>query len=233
MNVIIPAAGAGKRFVDAGYAIPKPFLPINGKPMVQIAIENLTDSSDKIYLLMQSKHIKYVQGTELASKDNVCFIMIDNLTEGAACTVLRAKQFIDNDEPLLIANSDQYIEYNRNAWVDSINKHDGMIMAFHSTENKWSYAETDESGKILRVAEKQVISTHATVGVYHYAKGGMFVEAAERMISNNERVNGEFFVCPAYNGLISQYDIRIFDIKNMYGLGTPEDYENNKNKVTI
>lgn len=231
MNIVIPAAGAGKRFVDAGYTIPKPFLPINGKPMVQIAIDNLSDENDKVYLLMRSEHIAYAQGTDLTQRNNVCFVMIDQLTEGAACTVLRTKRFIDNDEPLLIANSDQYIEYDRNAWINSINKHDGVIMTFHSTENKWSYAETDESGKILRVAEKQVISPHATVGVYHYAKGGMFVEAAERMISNNERVNGEFYVCPAYNGLISQYDIRIFDIKNMYGLGTPEDFEMNKNEV--
>lgn len=231
MNIVIPAAGAGKRFVDAGYTIPKPFLPINGKPMVQIAIDNLSDENDKVYLLMRSEHIAYAQGTDLTQRNNVCFVMIDQLTEGAACTVLRTKRFIDNDEPLLIANSDQYIEYDRNAWINSINKHDGVIMTFHSTENKWSYAETDESGKILRVAEKQVISPHATVGVYHYAKGGMFVEVAERMISNNERVNGEFYVCPAYNGLISQYDIRIFDIKNMYGLGTPEDFEMNKNEV--
>lgn len=231
MNIIIPSAGAGKRFVDAGYTVPKPFLPINGKPMVQIVIENLTNSSDKIYLLMKSEHIKYVQGTELANKDNVCFIMIDSLTEGAACTVLRAKQFINNDEPLLIANSDQYIEYNRDAWIESISNHDGVIMTFYSDENKWSYAKTNESGKILKVAEKQVISPHATAGVYYYAKGGMFVEAAEKMISKNERVNGEFYVSPTYNELISQYDMRIFDIKNMYGLGTPEDFEMNKSEV--
>lgn len=233
MNIIIPAAGAGKRFVDAGYTVPKPFLPINGKPMVQIAIDNLSDENDKVYLLMRSEHIVYAQGTDLTQRNNVCFVMIDQLTEGAACTVLRAKKFIDNDEPLLIANSDQYIDYDRSTWVNFTREHDGTIMTFHSTENKWSYAETDEFGKILRVAEKQVISPHATVGVYHYAKGEMFVEAAERMISNNERVNGEFFVCPTYNWLVSQYDMRTFDIKNMYGLGTPEDFANNKDKVLI
>jgi len=231
MNIVIPAAGAGRRFVDAGYSTPKPFLPINGKPMVQIAIDNLADENDKIYLLMRSEHIAHAQNTELTQRDNVCFVMIDQLTEGAACTVLRTKKFIDNDEPLLIANSDQYIEYDRGEWINSINQYDGVIMTFHSTESKWSYAETDESGRILRVAEKQVISPHATVGIYHYACGGMFVEAAERMIANNERVNGEFYVCPAYNKMVAEYDIRTFDIKNMYGLGTPEDFEMNKGKV--
>lgn len=231
MNIIIPAAGAGKRFVDAGYTVPKPFLPINGKPMVQIAIDNLSSPEDKIYLLMRSEHIVHAQGTELTQRDNVCFVMVDHLTEGAACTVLRAKGFIDNDEPLLIANSDQYVEYDKNAWKNAIHKYDGVIMTFHSNEDKWSYAETDETGKILRVAEKQVISPHATVGIYHYAQGGMFVEAAERMISNNERVNGEFYVCPTYNKMVAEYDIRTFDIKNMYGLGTPEDFEMNKGKV--
>jgi NDP-sugar pyrophosphorylase family protein len=231
MNIVIPAAGAGRRFVDAGYSIPKPFLPINGKPMVQIAIDNLADENDKVYLLMRSEHIVYAQNTDLTQRNNVCFVMIDQLTEGAACTVLRTKKFIDNDEPLLIANSDQYIEYDRTAWIDSTNKHDGVIMTFYSTDAKWSYAETDKSGRILRVAEKQVISPHATVGIYHYARGGMFVEAAERMISKNERVNGEFYVCPAYNNMVDEYDIRTFDIKNMYGLGTPEDFEMNKSKV--
>lgn len=231
MNIVIPAAGAGRRFVDAGYLVPKPFLPINGKPMVQIAIDNLADENDKVYLLMRSEHIAYAQGTDLTQRNNVCFVMIDQLTEGAACTVLRTKKFIDNDEPLLIANSDQYIEYDRGAWLNAVNQYDGVIMTFHSTDNKWSYAETDESGKIIRVAEKQVISPHATVGVYHYSKGGMFVEAAERMISNNERVNGEFYVCPTYNGLVSTHNIRTFDIQKMYGLGTPEDFEMNKGKV--
>lgn len=232
MNIVIPAAGAGSRFVDAGYALPKPFLPINGKPMVQLAIDNLADENDKVYLLMRSEHIMHAQGTDLTQRNNVCFIMVDQLTEGAACTVLRAKQFIDNDEPLLIANSDQYVVYDRPKWLDAIRNHDGMIMTFHSTENKWSYAETNDSGKILRVAEKQVISPHATVGIYHFAHGGMFVEAAERMISNNERTNGEFYVCPTYNKLVSKYDMYTFDIKQMYGLGTPEDFEANKDKVS-
>lgn len=231
MNIIIPAAGAGKRFADAGYTVPKPFLPINGKPMVQLAVDNLAGPDDKIYLLMRSEHIAYAQGTELTQRNNVCFVMVDQLTEGAACTVLRAKGFIDNDEPLLIANSDQYVEYDKTAWRNAIGQYDGVIMTFYSNENKWSYAETDESGKILRVAEKQVISPHATVGIYHYAQGGMFVEAAERMIANNERVNGEFYVCPTYNELVSKHNIHIFDIKCMYGLGTPEDFEANKGKV--
>lgn len=232
MNIVIPAAGTGQRFVDAHYNTPKPFLPIYGKPMVQVAIDNLSDKNDKVYLLMRPEHIPYVKGTDLIHRNNVCFVMIDRLTEGAACTVLRAKKFIDNDEPLLIANSDQYIEYDRNAWVQSANQHDGVIMTFHATDKKWSYAETDDAGRVLRVAEKQVISPHATVGVYYYAKGSMFVNAAEAMISDNERVNGEFYVCPAYNRMVERYNIRTFDIQKMYGLGTPEDYEMNKDLVT-
>jgi NDP-sugar pyrophosphorylase family protein len=231
MNIVIPAAGAGKRFTEAGYTIPKPFLPINGLPMIQVAIDNISNRFDKVYILMRSEHIKYAQGTDLTKRNNVCFVMIDELTEGAACTVLRAKQFINNSEPLLIANSDQFIEYNRDSWLQMIDNAEGAIMTFYADDNKWSYAETNSNGKVIRVAEKQVISNHASVGVYYYSRGDMFVRAAEEMISENERVNSEFYICPGYNKLVHNHDIRIFDIDAMYGLGTPEDYEMNKGKV--
>ena len=153
-------------------------------------------------------------------------VPISGLTEGAACTTLLAKEFIDNDDHLIIANSDQYMEWNSNETMyafgaDAI---DGGILTFHSTHPKWSYAKLDENGFISEVAEKKVISEHATVGVYYWNKGSEYVKYAEQMIEKNVRVNNEFYVAPVYNEAIADgKKIKIKDIHKMWGIGTPED----------
>lgn len=199
--------------------------------MIQRAIDNISEPQDKVYILMRTDHIAHVKGTELAQRSNVCFIMVDELTEGAACTVLKAKTFIDNDEPLIIANSDQYVEYDRQAWRSLLGSCDGAIMTFESDEPKWSYAQTDDDGRVTRVAEKQVISNKATVGVYYFGSGTTFVHGAEKMIRDDTRVNNEFYVCPVYNEVLSMNNIQTFDVRAMYGLGTPEDFEANAGRL--
>jgi NDP-sugar pyrophosphorylase family protein len=231
MNIVIPAAGAGKRFAEAGYQKPKPFIDTNGVPMIQRAIDNIAEPQDKVYVLMRTDHLMHVKGTDLAQRDNVCFIMVDELTEGAACTVLRARRFFSSSDPLLIANSDQLVEYDRKAWRGFLNSCDGAIMTFESDEPKWSYAQTDAGGRVTRVAEKEVISNKATVGVYYFGSGVMFAHGADRMMSKNIRVNGEFYVCPVYNEILGMHDIRTFDVHAMYGLGTPEDFEANAKRL--
>ncbi|MBS1722812.1 MAG: glycosyltransferase family 2 protein [Armatimonadetes bacterium] len=240
MNIVIPSAGAGRRFAEAGFAKPKPFIEIDGVPMIQKVVDNIAEPHDKVFILMRTDHLAYVKGTDLTKRDNVCFVMVDELTEGAACTVLRARGFIANSTPLLIANSDQIVQYDRQAWRESLHEAAGAIMTFHSDEPKWSYAQTDENGKVIRVAEKQVISDKATVGVYYFATGLMFVQNAQRMIDNNIRVNNEFYVCPVYNELISHlkdtnavdsFFVRTFGVDSMYGLGTPEDFAMNAGRL--
>lgn len=232
MNIVIPAAGAGKRFVEAGYSTPKPFIEINGKPMIQMVIDNISEPTDMVYVLMRTDHLQHAKGTELSKRDNVSFIMVDELTDGAACTVLKARGFIDNTTPLVIANSDQYVDYDRQAWRDKISACNGAIMTFYSNETKWSYAQTDDCGKIIRVAEKEVISEQATVGIYYFEMGNMFVDGAKSMMEKNIRVNEEFYVCPVYNELVQTYNMCTFEVSNMYGLGTPEDFENNHRRIS-
>ena len=155
-------------------------------------------------------------------------IQIDGITEGAAITVLKAKEFIDNDSHLIIANSDQYIEGDMNRFYYSCEDSgvDGGILCFRSTHPKWSYAKANDDGNIIEVAEKNPISDMATVGVYYFNKGTDFVKSAEKMIEKNIRTNNEFYVAPVYNEAIEDgLTIKPFFCDKMWGIGTPEDLE--------
>ena len=155
-------------------------------------------------------------------------VQIDGITEGAACTTLLAKQYIDVDEPLIIANSDQFVEWNNEEFIYSCSTSDldANILTFKSTHPKWSYAKLNDLGYVTEVAEKKPISDIATVGIYYWRKGSDYVKYAEQMIDKNIRVNNEFYVCPVFNEAIQDNKkVRVFNIDKMWGLGTPEDLE--------
>lgn len=230
MNIVIPMAGAGSRFVAAGYKEPKPFIPLGGKAMIEHVIDNVAMPGAKFYLLARIEHLSYLPNTSLPDRTDIAVIPIEKMTEGAACTVLRAEGFINSDEPLLIANSDQYIQYDREKWRSVTAGVDAAIMTFPSNESRWSYS-LEEGGRVIRVAEKQVISDQATVGLYYFAKGRYFVEAAHKMIKKNIRVNNEFYVCPAFNELVAERFVRNFEVDRMLGLGTPEDFVKNTESI--
>ena len=227
MNVLIPMAGAGSRFAKKGYTFPKPLIEIKGKPMIQVAIENLNIDAHHIYIVRKEHYDKYHLKTLLNMITPDCdIVQVDELTDGAACTTLLAKNFIDNDQPLLIANSDQFIEWDSNEFMYAVTSDfiDGGILTFRSTHPKWSFAKLDTEGYVERVAEKEPISDIATVGVYYWAKGSDYVKYAEQMIAKDSRVNGEFYVAPVYNEAIQGgKKIKTFDVKKMWGIGTPED----------
>ena len=229
MIVVIPMAGKGKRFFEAGYTFPKPIIDINGKPMIQHVVENLNFSGKHIFIA-QNEHVKKFSLNELFSlvKDNFHIISLEKITEGAAITVLLAKEEINNDEELIIANSDQLVDWNSQHFISYMRKNDadGGIVTFISTHPKWSFVKTDEDGIVKQVAEKKPISNIATVGIYYFKKGRYFVEAAEEMIKKNIRTNQEFYVAPAYNELISKgMKILEYPVSEMFSLGTPEDLQ--------
>jgi len=227
MNVLIPMAGAGSRFQQAGYTFPKPLIDVEGKPMIQVVVENLNIDATYIYVVQKSHRAQYNLDTLLNLITPNCKIVeVDGLTEGAACTTLLAKEFIDNDAPLLMANSDQFLEWDSNEFMYKMNeqKVDGGILTFHATHPKWSFAKVDEYGYVTEVQEKNPISDIATVGVYYWAKGSDYVKYAEQMIEKNIRTNNEFYVCPVYNeGIEDGKKFKTFNIEKMWGLGTPED----------
>lgn len=225
-------AGAGSRFAKAGYKKPKPFIDVLGKPMICHVLDNLDMPDAKFILLARKEHYDNEPETIQWIKDNynVEFVLIDKLTEGAACTVLHAHRLINNDTPLLIANSDQIVDMNIADYISDSNARnlDGSVLCFQDDDSKWSYAKIDDNGYIVVIKEKVVISEHATVGIYYFAKGRIFVENAIDMLVRNERVNNEFYVAPVYNYAIDKGDkfgIYSIDMSQMHGTGTPEDLD--------
>jgi len=227
LNILIPMAGAGSRFAEAGYSLPKPLIEVNGKPMIEVVCKNLNIIGNYIFLVQKEHYKKYNLKYMLNLIAPGCkIVQIDGVTEGAACTTLQAKQFINNENPLLIANSDQFVEWNSGEcmYTFSEDKVDAGIITFKAKDKKWSYAKVDEKNFVVEVAEKRVISDDATVGIYYWKHGSDYVKYAEQMISKNVRVNNEFYVCPVFNEAIEDgKKIKIKRAKKMWGLGTPAD----------
>ena len=233
LNIVIPMAGRGSRFAKAGYTEPKPLIPIHNKPMIEVVINNLTPSQKHRFIfLVQIEHLsKYNLASMLEELSPNCEIInVDQITEGAACTVLLATKFIDNDDSLMIANCDQWIDIDINEYLNDQFNCDGMIMTMTDDDPKWSFVGLSEDGFVNAVKEKDPISNEATVGIYNFSKGNDFVQAATSMIDNKLKVNGEYYVAPVYEQLISRgAQIKFYNIgfvnDGMYGLGTPDDLE--------
>lgn len=232
INIVIPMAGQGSRFAKAGYEKPKPFIDVDGKPMIVRVLENLAYPDARYILIARKEHIEKEKELvcQIENDFNATFISIDKLTEGTACTVLYARKYINNDEPLLIANSDQIVDINIFDFInDCKNRNlDGSILTFvdEYKDPKWSFAKLDENNLVTEVKEKIVISEFATVGIYLYSRGRDFVDASIDMIINNDRVNDEFYTCPTYNYAIkdgSKIGIYNIEFDQMHGIGTPED----------
>ena len=232
INIVIPMAGAGSRFAKAGYAKPKPFLDVLGRPMIVHVLENLRMPNANYILIARKEHMEAERElvAEIERTYGAKFIAIDQLTEGTTCTVLFAHREINNEVPLLIANSDQIVDLDIREFVRDAQERelDGSILTFQDDHPKWSYAKVNEQGHVTEVREKEVISEHATVGIYLFRTGRLFVESALDLIVRNDRVNNEFYVCPTYNYAIGQgAKIGVYDIpmSAMHGTGTPEDLD--------
>ena len=230
MKILIPMAGEGSRFKKEGYTFPKPLIDINGKPMIQVVVENLNFDADYIFLVRKSNLEDFKMESLLSNitKQRSTVIPVDSLTEGAACTALLAENLIDSDEELLIANSDQYIEYSIENFntIRNFTNVDGIVFTFNSVHPKWSFVKTNSQNIITEVAEKKPISNIATCGIYWYRKGADFVRHAHQMIEKNIRVNNEYYIAPVYNELIKNNGVLLpFFVEKMHGLGTPEDLQ--------
>jgi NDP-sugar pyrophosphorylase family protein len=229
INIVVPCAGLGSRFANAGYTFPKPLIDVNGKPMIQVVVDNININGRFIFIVQQSHYEKYNLKYLLNAIAPGCVIIQTNgVTEGAACSLLLAKEHINNEAPLILANSDQYLEWDPqqflyNCMSDGI---DGCISTFKNSHPKFSYAKLDDNGYVTEVAEKKVISSDATTGIYYWAKGSDCVKYTEQMISKDIRVNGEFYNCPVFNEAIHDgKKIKTVQAKNFWCLGTPEDLD--------
>lgn len=228
LNIVIPMAGRGSRFANAGYIMPKPLIDIGNQKMIELVTDNIRPKCEHrfIYICLEEHLVRYGLEQLLEKIAPGCEIVpVDHITEGAACTVLLAEKWIDNEDPLMIANSDQYVDCNIDNYLDAMGRNDGLIMTMPSDDAKWSYIRVNQHGFVKEVREKQVISNEATVGIYNYKIGSAFVHYAHNMIEKNIRVNNEFYVAPVYNEMIADNkEIVFFNVGNkMHGLGTPED----------
>ena len=244
LNIIIPMAGHGSRFQNVGITTPKPLISVNNKFMIEGVMDNLQPQCDHRFIFIcQEEHLKnYPLEEKLLSKNSESLIIpINEYTEGAACTVLTAKDYINSLDELMIANSDQWIDFNINSYLSEISSKnlDGLIMTMKASNPKWSYVKLDVNNFVTEAVEKVVVSDEATVGIYNFTRGKDFCTAAEQMISLDKRVNGEFYVAPVYNELFDKdFKVGIYNIGSvgdgMYGLGTPEDLEDFKsNRISI
>lgn len=235
LNIVIPMAGRGQRFRDQGYDLPKPLIPVHGRPMIELVIANLRPSRPHRFLfLCLAEHLAgYELGERLAAwAPGAVVIPVERVTQGAACTVLLAREHIDSDDSLMIANCDQWIDTDIDAYlaVQDAPGVDGLIMTMDDDDPKWSFVGFTPDGRVDRLVEKQPISRAATVGIYNFRRGRDFVAAADAMIAAELRVNGEFYVAPVYNQMIAQgatlavHSIGSVD-HGMYGLGIPADLE--------
>lgn len=232
INVVIPMAGMGSRFAKAGYEKPKPFIDVAGKPMIVRVLENLQYPNANYILIGRKEHLEQEKElvASIEAEYNAKFIGIDKLTEGTACTVLYARDLINNDSPLLIANSDQIVDMNIADFINDCFERglDGSILTFIDEERdpKWSFARLNDNGLVVEVREKVVISDIATVGIYLYSKGKDYVNFSIDMIVENDRVNNEFYTCPTYNYAVKdnkKIGVYNIDFEQMHGIGTPDD----------
>jgi len=232
MKLLIPMAGEGSRFKKEGFILPKPLIFVKGKHMIERVLENFSglEISEYIFICRREHEEKFkiTQVLNNITNNKARVIFVDKLTEGAACTTLLAKEFIDVPEELLIANSDQFVKWNASEFVEKARLSDGCIATFKATDKKWSFAKLDEQENVIEVAEKNPISDNATVGIYYWKSGHDYVFSAQQMIQKNIRTNNEFYVCPTYNeAILNGKKITTYNVANMYGLGTPEDLVEN------
>lgn len=227
LTVMIPMAGQGKRFSDAGYNVPKPFISVGGMPMIQRVVQNLP-RWDRLVLCVLEDHIPQVREIFGVSTE-IHVVPIEGVTEGAACTAcIGIEAMNDPDGELIIAGCDQWVDWEPTHFLKFCRREkcDGALPTFYATHPKWSFCHVEKGYEVTAVVEKQPISTYANVGIYYYRKASMFFNAAHAMIKKNMRVNGEFYVAPAYNEMILEgAKIINYTVPKMYGLGTPEDMQ--------
>jgi len=233
LNIVLPIAGRGSRFADAGYELPKPLIPVHGVPMIEAVVRNVRPAvAHRFIFVALADHLRHrgMRETLERAAPGCLIVPVDRVTEGAACTVLLAREHIDTNDPLMLANSDQWVDIDINDYLATMDRQqaDGLIMTMKADDPKWSFVGLNPAGLVTRVVEKQVISDEATVGIYNFRRGSDFVRAADRMIEKNLRVNNEFYVAPTYNELIAEgARVAIFNVgregAGMYGLGIPSD----------
>ena len=236
MNILIPMAGAGSRFKKEGYKTSKPLILVNQKPMVVEATSHLPKGEKYIYICrvnnIENDHIDKEIKKHYSDAQ---FIVINELTDGQAATCLLAKDEINNNEELIIGACDNGMIWNEKKFLFEKNEADCLVWSFRNNVtvvNKpeaYGWVEVNEEKFAKRASVKvpisnNPISDHAIVGTFWFKKGKYFVEGAEKMISNNRKINNEFYVDECINELIEiGLKVKVFEVDKYICWGTPND----------
>lgn len=239
LNVLVLMAGPTDAFRDAGFPYPKNLVELDGAPLVQRVLEGLDVLSQKDVRLIccvraDEDTLHHTGAVVRLLHPNAAVLNVPSQTGGAAATALLAIGEIDNDAPLLIVNGDQILKNGVARHIADFTKRklDGGIVVFESVHPRWSYVLLNDEGRAVETAEKRPISNLATAGAYYFKTGRQFVASTQAMIRKDARVNGVFYVCPAYNELIlSGGNVGVSKIaKGDYvSLATPADVETYQN----
>lgn len=232
LHIIMPMAGEGSRFRNAGWTTPKPLIELKGKPLFVRAIESVkVDGAPMKYsLIVRQEHIDDY-GIDKGIREILPEAMVysvERTTRGAVETCLIAEQGIADDDAVVVMDCD--LEFRSEAYKhiieDCLNKDDatgGALVSFESDQPKYSYAEVDANGNVVRTAEKEVISSHALCGAYFFASGKEFKEAAHALL-NAPMEKPEFYVSLLYNRLLAKGDtIKLAPMEEYYSYGTPDE----------
>lgn len=237
MNILIPMAGEGTRFPRDSYKIPKPLIEIHGEPMIQRAVESLNLPGKYHFVVRKDSY--YDQVCSLLHKilPDPKIISVEETTQGPAASCLLFKDFINNEEELVVVNCDQIMWWDSELFLSTARyyKYDGVVVTYSTTTPKNSYARINRNGFVEEIKEKEVISDISLNGIHYWRKGKYFVQSAESMIEENDRApNGEFYVGPSYNHMVrAGLKVGIHHIPNWQHnpVGVPEDLETYLNKA--
>jgi RpiB/LacA/LacB family sugar-phosphate isomerase len=246
-NLLIPIAGKGSRFPIETYIAPKPLILLDNKTIIEWTLGCIDQSECNIIFIIRKEHAdEFCIDSFLRNKfgNDIKIVITNQITEGSVCSCLLADSLINNDLPLVIHNSDIYFE--KHFTFSQLDPNiDGHILTFKSNSTNYSYSELNDDGNVVRTAEKNVISNNASVGLYHFKSGKLFVKYAKKMIEEKIKTNNEYYICPLYNILIQDgLKIRTLEVDKMHVFGTPEEYNffinnsllsltNKKNNIAI
>jgi len=229
LQVIIPMAGLGSRFLKKGYMVPKPLVDVNGYSMIELVLGTLGIKGKYFFVVRPELDIEEVHTVIKKKLNHYQFILSDKITEGPACSVLLCENHIDVDDELVVANCDQIMDWDSSLFLELASRNDGTVVTYHSDTPHNSYAKINKFSQVIEIKEKEVISNVSLNGIHYWKKAKFFIESARQMIKADDRApNGEFYVGPTYNYMIANgLSVGVYHVPNQmhHSVGAPKDLE--------
>lgn len=230
MKIIVPMAGKGTRFMSSGHNVPKPLITVSGRPMFHWALDSIKDINySSIYFTILAEHEDKFHVSKLIPDGLKSHKLkfVDKTPEGQLMSVMAHAEQLDTEEDILIISSDTLV-ISRFGNDIALNRGlcDGIISVANLPGDMWSFAKTDEVGRVVEVAEKKRISDNASTGMYYFSRGSNFIKYAKNVLASKTKVNGEYYVIPVYQEYINANDkIIVSQAESMWDMGNPISLE--------